>query len=43
MTLSYPSPTAEIAHKRRNLTPDQQAALDAFGKTVFADGALSTK
>jgi AhpD family alkylhydroperoxidase len=43
MTLSYPSPTAEIARKRRDLAPDQQAAFDAFGKAVFADGALSTK
>jgi AhpD family alkylhydroperoxidase len=43
MTLSYPSPTAEIARRRRDLAPDQQAAFDAFGKAVFADGALSTK
>jgi len=25
------------------LTPNQQAAFDAFGKAVFADGALSSK
>jgi AhpD family alkylhydroperoxidase len=39
----YPLSTSEIAHKRRNLAPNQQAAFDAFGKAVFADGALSTK
>jgi AhpD family alkylhydroperoxidase len=39
----YPLSTSEIAHKRRDLTPNQQAAFDAFGKAVFADGALSTK
>jgi len=43
MTLGYPSPTAEIARKRRDFALDQQAAFDAFGKAVFADGALSTK
>ena len=39
----YPLSTSEIAHKRRDLTPNQQAAFDAFGKTVFADGVLSAK
>jgi AhpD family alkylhydroperoxidase len=39
----YPLSTSEIAHKRRDLTPNQQAAFDAFGKAVFADGALSAK
>jgi AhpD family alkylhydroperoxidase len=39
----YPLSTPEIARKRRDLTPNQQAAFDAFGKAVFADGALSAK
>jgi AhpD family alkylhydroperoxidase len=38
-----PPSTSEIAHKRRDLTPNQQTAFDAFGKAVFADGALSEK
>jgi AhpD family alkylhydroperoxidase len=43
METIYPLSTTEIAHKRRDLTPNQQAAFDAFGKAVFADGALSAK
>ncbi len=43
MSLEYPSSTPEIARKRRELTPDQQQAIDAFGKAVFANGALSAK
>ena len=43
MNSGYPSLTPDIARKRRELTPAQQAAFDAFGKVVFADGALSTK
>lgn len=39
----YPFSTSEIAHKRRGLAPNQQAAFDAFGKAVFADGALTAK
>ncbi len=39
----YPVSTPEIARKRRDLTPTQQTAFDAFGKAVFADGALSAK
>ena len=39
----YPLSTSEIAHKRRDLTPNQQDAFDAFGKAVFADGDLSAK
>ncbi len=39
----YPFSTSEIAHKRRDLAPNQQAAFDAFGKAVFADGALTAK
>jgi AhpD family alkylhydroperoxidase len=39
----YPFSTPEIAHKRRDLAPNQQGAFDAFGKAVFADGALTAK
>ncbi len=39
----YPASTPEIARKRRELAPDQQAAFDAFGKAVFVDGALPAK
>ena len=28
------------SRKRRELTPEVQAAFDAFGQAVFADGAL---
>src|SRR5690242_13540622 len=43
MNSGYPPSTPEIARKRRELAPAQQTAFDAFGKVVFADGALSTK
>lgn len=43
MNSGYPSPTPELARKQRELAPAQQAAFDAFGKMVFADGALSTR
>jgi AhpD family alkylhydroperoxidase len=39
----YPDPSNEIARKRRELAPAQQAAFDAFGKAVFAEGSLSAK
>ncbi len=39
----YPLSTPEIAHRRRDLAPNQQAAFDAFGKAVFAEGALPAK
>jgi AhpD family alkylhydroperoxidase len=39
----YPAPSPELAHKRRELAPNQQAAFDAFSKAVFADGALTAK
>ena len=35
MNSDYPSPT-DIAHKRRELAPAQQAAFDAFGKVALA-------
>jgi AhpD family alkylhydroperoxidase len=43
MSSIYPLSTPEIARRRRDLAPNQQAAFDAFGKAVFADGALSAK
>jgi AhpD family alkylhydroperoxidase len=43
MSSIYPLATPETARKRRDLTPNQQAAFEAFGKAVFADGALSAK
>jgi AhpD family alkylhydroperoxidase len=39
----FPRQTADIASKRRELAPAQQAAFEAFSKAVFADGALSSK
>lgn len=39
----YPQATGELGHKRRELAPAQQAAFDAFGKAVFAEGALPAK
>ena len=43
MSSVYPSTTAELARRRRELAPEQQAAFEAFGKAVFADGALPAK
>ena len=43
MSSMYPLSTAEIARRRRDLTPNAQAAFEAFGKAVFADGALPAK
>lgn len=43
MGSGYPSPTPEMARRRRELAPAQQAAFDAFGKAVFAEGTLSAK
>jgi AhpD family alkylhydroperoxidase len=39
----YPPATRQLADRRRALAPAQQAAFDAFGKAVFADGALTAK
>ena len=39
----YPLSTSEIAHRRRELAPNQQTAFESFGKAVFADGALPAK
>lgn len=43
MNSIYPQSTPEIAHKRRELTPNQLAAFESFSKAVFAEGALSAK
>ena len=43
MSSIYSLSTPEIARKRRDLAPSQQAAFEAFGKAVFADGTLPTK
>jgi AhpD family alkylhydroperoxidase len=43
MSSIYPLATPEIARRRRDLTPNQQAAFEALGKAIFADGALSAK
>ena len=39
----YPPTTRELAQRRRELAPAAQEAFDAFGKAVFADGALPAK
>src|SRR5579884_924705 len=39
----YPRSSSQLAQQRRELAPAQQAAFDAFGKAVFADGALPAK
>ena len=39
----YPTPTREIAQKRRDLAPETEAAFQAFSQKVFADGALPAK
>lgn len=39
----YPPITREMAQQRRDLAPAAQVAFDAFGKAVFADGALPAK
>jgi AhpD family alkylhydroperoxidase len=39
----YPSNTREFAQKRRELSPDTEAAFQAFSQKVFGDGALPAK
>lgn len=39
----YPASTAELAKKRRELTPECEAAFMAFSQQVFAEGALPVK
>ncbi|MBV2209730.1 MAG: carboxymuconolactone decarboxylase family protein [Thermomonas sp.] len=36
----YPTPSAELARKRRELAPKQLEAFRNFSASVFADGAL---
>ncbi len=37
----YPPATRDIAKQRRELASETQDAFDAFGRQVFAEGALS--
>src|SRR5438094_2445426 len=39
----YPDTTKELAQTRRELAPEIYAAFRAFGRQVFADGALPEK
>ena len=39
----YPSQLHELSKKRRELTPETEAAFQAFSKQVFAEGALAAK
>ena len=39
----YPETSSAMARKRRELVPGVQAAFEAFGREVFADGALPAK
>ena len=41
--LMYPPLSQDLAHKRRELAPDIQAAFHAFSELVFAEGALPAK
>ncbi len=43
MSSIYPLSTPETGRRRRELGPQQQAAFEAFGKAVFADGAFPAK
>jgi AhpD family alkylhydroperoxidase len=39
----YPETSSAMARKRRELNAGVQAAFEAFGREVFADGALPSK
>lgn len=39
----YPTNTAALARRRKELTPDATQAFAAFSQAVFADGALDAK
>jgi AhpD family alkylhydroperoxidase len=39
----YPESSPDLAHRRRELAPDMQAAFEAFRRQVFAAGALNAK
>jgi AhpD family alkylhydroperoxidase len=41
--INYPTPTAELANKRRELAPAADAAFHTFSKAVFQEGALPAK
>jgi AhpD family alkylhydroperoxidase len=41
--LRMPKPTRAHAERRRALTPDADAAFQAFSKAVFAEGALDVR
>lgn len=43
MSELFPPFSKEIAQKSRDLTPEIQAAFEAFGAQVFAEGALTKK
>jgi len=39
----YPAATHDLAHMRSELAPETASAFNDFSRTVFADGALSTR
>lgn len=39
----YPTDTAALAQRRKELTPGAEKAFKTFSQTVFADGALDAK
>src|SRR3954466_8372963 len=39
----YPAATSDLARQRAELAPETHEAFQAFGKQVFADGALPEK
>lgn len=39
----YPTAVRELAQKRRELSPETEAAFQTFSQKVFADGALPAK
>ncbi len=41
--LHFPKATRDHAERRRALTPDADAAFQAFSKAVFAEGALDVR
>ena len=43
MSTIYPPSAPEIATKRRELSPNQDAAFDALDESIFAEGALPAK
>jgi hypothetical protein len=39
----YPSPSRELAEKRRALAPETEKAFQTFSRQAFADGARPAK